>query len=102
MDPNAFLPSSSDDDDEDDAHRADREVPESWDVAELDEIVASSKKQRKKKNVEEATTKTKTTKTRLMMMMKKKKKKKTIGLLIRSRRQKSVQLFRSFLLSTLK
>ena len=52
VDPNAFLPSSSDDDDEDDAHRADREVPESWDVAELDEIVASSKKQRKKKNVE--------------------------------------------------
>ena len=98
MDPKCFF--LSDDDDEDDAHRADREVPESWDVAELDEIVASSKKQRKKKMSKATGTKTKTTKTRLMMMMKKKKKKKTIGLLIRSRAEKRAAIPQLSLVST--
>jgi len=41
-DPNTLLPSSDDEDE------IEREVPDSWDVAELDEIVSSSKKQRKK------------------------------------------------------
>ena len=52
VDPNALL-SSSDDEDYDDNRQADREVPESWDVAELDEIVASSKKQKKKNKNDE-------------------------------------------------
>ena len=47
MDPNALLSSDDEEDDDNDA-RPDREVPDSWDVAELDEIVASSKKQKKK------------------------------------------------------